>query len=236
MSLAPGERVAVALVRGLHGLRGAVRIEVLTDVADRFSVGAVLHAEGDDRPLTVAWTGPTSPGLLVRFAELSSREAAAWLQDRYLEIVPHESLPEGAWYWHQLIGLEARTSGGEVLGRVEEVQRYGPSEVYIVDGGPRGEILVPAVKAVVLELDPPAGRLIIDAAAMELPEAKPPRPPRPPRTPRTPRAGRPPGKAPLGVTPPAAPVGATPAAVLADDAVAPAEPATASEADTPEAG
>ena len=37
-----GERLVVALVRGLHGLRGAVRVEVLTDhPEERFAAGAV---------------------------------------------------------------------------------------------------------------------------------------------------------------------------------------------------
>ena len=38
----------VALVRGVHGLNGAVRAEVLTDrPEDRFVAGAVLYREGD---------------------------------------------------------------------------------------------------------------------------------------------------------------------------------------------
>ena len=47
------DRLVVGLVRGVHGLRGALRIEVLSDNADRFSVGSVLHAEGSHSPLTV---------------------------------------------------------------------------------------------------------------------------------------------------------------------------------------
>ena len=44
---------------GLHGLRGAVRVEVLTDrPEDRFAPGRVLHLEADARPLTIAWARP----------------------------------------------------------------------------------------------------------------------------------------------------------------------------------
>ena len=35
------------LVRGLHGLRGAVRVEVLSDDPRRFARGSVLHPEGE---------------------------------------------------------------------------------------------------------------------------------------------------------------------------------------------
>ena len=38
----------VGLVRGVHGLNGAVRVEVLTDrPEDRFVVGTTLYREGD---------------------------------------------------------------------------------------------------------------------------------------------------------------------------------------------
>jgi 16S rRNA processing protein RimM len=166
---APVERVTVALVRGLHGLRGAVRVEVLSDAPERFAPGTILYLEGDDRPLTVAWAGPASPGLLLRFAELSSREAVEPLRGRYLEVVPEAPLPEGTFYWHEIVGLDARTPDGEHLGTVREVFRAGAGEVYVVTGGPRGEILVPAVRAVVTELAPAEGYLVIDPASMPLP-------------------------------------------------------------------
>lgn len=164
----PGERITVGLVRGLHGLRGAVRVEVLSDEPSRFAVGSVLYVEADDRPLTVAWTGPAKPGLLVRFHELSDRESVEALRERYLEAVPEAPLPDDTFYWYEVVGLEVRTADGEVLGRVSDVFRAGAGEVYVVSGGPRGEVLVPAVKSVVTELSPGEGRLVVDAATLGL--------------------------------------------------------------------
>jgi 16S rRNA processing protein RimM len=173
VALPVGERVTVGLVRGLHGLRGAVRVEVLSDDPDRFTPGSVLFAEGDDRPLTVAWTGPARPGLLVRFDEFDSRESVEPLRDTYLEAVPESALPPGTWYWHQIRGLEVTTTSGEALGRVVDVFRAGENEVYVVEGGARGELMIPAVRGVVVELDPPVGRLIIDPVALDLPDGPP---------------------------------------------------------------
>jgi 16S rRNA processing protein RimM len=170
----PGqERVAVGLVHGLHGLRGAVRIEVLSDDPERFAVGSVLFVEGEEQPLTVVWTGPAKPGLLVRFEGLSTRESVEHLRDRYLEVV-EQPLPEGRYYWHQITGLTVSTTSGEELGKVVDVFRAGESEVYVVHGGPLGEIMVPSVASVVVELDPRAGRLVVDPLALDLPK-KPPR-------------------------------------------------------------
>jgi 16S rRNA processing protein RimM len=165
----PDERITVALVRGLHGLRGAVRLEVLTDAPGRFRLGSTLYLEGQDAALTVDWTGPSKPGLLVHFAEVTSREAAEPLRDRYLEVVPETPLPAGSWYWHEIVGLEAQTTDGESLGTVSEVFRAGAGEVYVITGGPRGEVLVPAVRSVVKELAPAEGRLVVDAGVLDLP-------------------------------------------------------------------
>jgi 16S rRNA processing protein RimM len=173
VTLPPGERITVGQVRGLHGLRGAVRVEVLSDEPGRFAVGSVVYSEGDDRPLTVIWTGPAKPGLLVRFGELTDRASVESLRERYLEVVPTASLPPETWYWHQIEGLEARTAAGEVLGNVSDVFRAGEGEVYVVTGGRRGEVLVPAVRDVITELRPDAGYLIVDALNLGLDVADP---------------------------------------------------------------
>ena len=167
------ERVAVGLVHGLHGLQGAVRVEVLSDEPQRFAVGSVLFAEGDDRPLTIAWTGPARQGLLVRFEELPTRESAESLRRRYLETVA-AALPEGTYYWHQIRGLAVTTTDGVDLGTVVDVFRAGGGEVYVARGGSLGEVMIPAVSNVVAELDPAAGRLVVDPVALALPD-KPPR-------------------------------------------------------------
>ncbi|HKG18581.1 MAG TPA: hypothetical protein VKB00_02490, partial [Candidatus Limnocylindrales bacterium] len=80
-------RLAVAQVRGLHGLQGAVRVEVLTDRPEaRFATGQVLHVEDDDRPLTIVAAQPVEdgPGWRLRFREIPNRQSAEWLRDLYL--------------------------------------------------------------------------------------------------------------------------------------------------------
>ena len=134
----------------------------------------VLFVDGDTRPLTVVWSGPAKAGVLVRFAGVDSREAAEPLRDRYLEVPAGEPLSADTWYWHQIQGLEVTTTAGDSLGEVADVFRAGGGEVYVVRGGPLGEVLVPAVRSVVVELDPSEGRMVVDPVALDLPD-KPPR-------------------------------------------------------------
>lgn len=160
-------RLVVGLVRGVHGLRGALRVEVLTDAPARFEPGSVLFPEGSDRRLTVAAARADGPGLVVRFNEVTDRSSADELRDTYLEAEPAGALPPGEHYWHEIIGCTVSTQAGEVLGTVEDVFRVGESEVYSVRGA-RGEVLVPAVGSVVVELAPREGRIVVDGDALGL--------------------------------------------------------------------
>jgi len=164
-------RLVVGLVRGVHGLRGALRVEVLSDEPSRFEPGSVLFPEGSDRRLTVADSRADGPGLVVRFDEVTDRSAADQLRDVYLETEGADALAPGEHYWHEVIGCAVSTREGEVLGTVEDVFRVGESEVYAVRG-PRGEVLVPAVGSIVVELAPAEGRIVVDGEALGL-EARP---------------------------------------------------------------
>jgi 16S rRNA processing protein RimM len=164
----------VGLVRGLHGLRGTIRVEVLSDDPRRFNRGRRLYLEGEAAPLTISWSQANPPGVLVRFREIDHREAAETLRERYLEAeVAPDALPAGSFYWHEVQGTEVRTTDGELLGTVEEIFRVGEGEVFIVRGGPRGEILIPAVNAVIRELAPRDGRIVVDREALGLDDEAP---------------------------------------------------------------
>lgn len=156
----------VGKIRGVHGLRGAVRVEVLTDNLTRFDPGSTLFREGSAAPLTVASSHRDGPGLLVRFAQVTDRGTADDLRDAYLE-AKAEPLDEDEFYWHEIVGCSVVTSSGEGLGVVEDVFRVGEGEVYQVRGD-RGEILVPAVASVVKELRPADKRIVVDADALGL--------------------------------------------------------------------
>lgn len=159
-------RLVVGQVRGVHGLRGAVRVEILTDNEGRFDVGSVVHVEGSGRALTVVSAHRDGPGLLVRFKEVSDRNAADALRERYLE-ADAADLPPDTYFWHDIIGCTVSTTEGQTLGEVADIFRVGESEVYVVRG-PRGEVLVPAVTSIVRELVPAEKRLVVDGSALGL--------------------------------------------------------------------
>lgn len=188
-----GERLVVALVRGVHGLKGAVRVEVLTDRPDeRFAPGRVLHREGSDDPLTVVSAVVDAPGWRLRFAEVTDRATADMLRGAYLEapLGPGDELGRGEFYWHEVVGSVVRDLAGRELGRVVDVYRAGGVDAYVVRGEPFGEFDLPGVRDFIRIFAPRRGEIVVDADLLELEPARAPRPPRPPRTPRTARPPR----------------------------------------------
>jgi len=162
-------RLVVARIGRAHGIRGEVSIEVRTDVPERrFVPGAVLHvadrASGVPATLTLTGVRDHNGTLLLRFAEVPDRTAAEALRDVLLEAdVPEEPEEADAWYDHQLVGLRAETPDGETIGAVVAVEHPPAQDLLVIRQVDGSDALVPFVRAIVPEIDVPAGRVVIDA-------------------------------------------------------------------------
>ncbi len=71
-----------------------------------------------------------------------------------------KKLPDGEYYWHEIIGLEVVTEEGRVLGRIESVFPTGGNDVYVCRGEEK-EILLPAIGDVVLKVDRERGIMVV---------------------------------------------------------------------------
>jgi 16S rRNA processing protein RimM len=167
-------QVTVGRIGRPHGVRGDVVVGVRTDEPElRFAPGSRLDTDPVGvGPLTVAGSRWHSGDLLVRFAEISDRTAAAELGGTWLLV---DSAVLGAlddpdeFRDADLVGLLVRTVDGTVVGTVADVLHHG-QDVLAIDpagaSGPAGaraeQILIPFVKAIVPEVDIAGGVLVID--------------------------------------------------------------------------
>jgi 16S rRNA processing protein RimM len=167
-------RVIVGRVGRPHGVRGELVIGVRTDEPDlRFAVGAAVDAgpspDGEGpagrAPLRVAAARWHSGQLLVTFAGITDRTAAAELTGSWLSVdssqLPAATGPD-EFRDHELVGLSVRTPGGEVVGVVTDVLHYGQDLLVVERPAAGPDVLVPFVKAIVPEVDVAAGVVVID--------------------------------------------------------------------------
>ena len=157
-----------------HGIRGEVKCRIVTDFPDqRFRRGTEVLVRGTLRKIQGARIqGVTA---LLKLAGVDDRDSAAALRGADVEIPTQSAiaLPAGQFYWHQVIGLEVEDATTHaVLGRVADILETGANDVYIVRGE-TGEILVPAIKDVVKQIDPAAGRMLVEPLPGMLPPPRP---------------------------------------------------------------
>lgn len=152
------ELLAVGRISRAHGVRGEVSVFRLSEVEARFEKGSVLRLE-DGRNLTVEAMRPHQQRLLVKFEEIDDRTGAELLRGQVL-LVPTDAAPEppqGAFWVHQVVGLEVVTEDGRSLGKVVDVEGNPANDLWVTESG----TLVPAVRDVVVEIDLKAGRVTV---------------------------------------------------------------------------
>ena len=86
-------------------------------------------------------------------------------RELYVDRAHAVELPEDADFIVDLIGCRVVDDEGTEYGRIVDVMQPGGGDVYVIDG-PRGEVLVPALKSVVLDVDTRAGLMRMSAARM----------------------------------------------------------------------
>ena len=159
---APPESLIVGRILAPWGIRGEVKVEVLTDFPKRFAPGKAVYL--DTGPLEIERCRYYKHHLILKLVTVDSIEAAEKLRGQALTIPSSElhPLPEGQYYTFQLIGLKVVTTEGQTLGHVTDIMSTGSNDVYIV-AGKRGEILIPAIEDVVKSIDLKKGKMVVEA-------------------------------------------------------------------------
>lgn len=148
--------VIVGYVRRPHGVNGAVIIRPLTDdSSNRWCVGAEFVSD-DEPPIayTVASVGPHKDGLLVRFKEISDRNAADALRGTSFTIPSGDrrELDAGEYWPDDLEGCTVVDEDGRLLGTVGAVEIGAAQDRLVVDTD-HGVVEVPFVDALVPTVD-----------------------------------------------------------------------------------
>jgi len=153
----PSPLVGLGRVSGAHGIRGAVKVRAdaeatTTDPEVFAALGEVWIGGQRYRVLEV---GRLKTQVILWLAGVDTRNQAEALVGLAVEgdRVRFPALPEGEYYWFQVLGLPViNAADGALLGYLEEIIPTPGHDVYVVRQGER-EVLLPAVEDVIIEIN-----------------------------------------------------------------------------------
>lgn len=155
--------VLIGKFRKPHGIRGEIRMTVLTDFPELVSPGQIVYVGEKHQAYTVRdirWHGGD---MLVSLKELQDRTAVEIFRNImvYMKSIDMPELPEGEYFIHQLVGMEVITDQGEKLGVLKEILITGANDVYLVESQEGKELLLPATEEVVLDINQETAQILV---------------------------------------------------------------------------
>lgn len=156
----------IGRIVGVHGLKGYLKLYSFAESPDLFAPGSRIRLQrrcGQPQMMTIRDFQSHRNSCRIAFDGVDDRESAHALIDADL-FIERSKLPEpeeGAWYRRDLIGLDVFGTDGAYIGRIENIFATGSNDVFVVENE-GSEILVPAIKSVVRDVDLAAGRMTVD--------------------------------------------------------------------------
>jgi len=162
------ELVSIGVIVAAHGLKGEVRVRLFYDGPRRLEASTrlfLVQPEQSSPPLavTIRQVRYIKAQPVVLFHELSDRTEAENCRG-FVLMVPEKdmvALKEHEYFCHELLGCLVLDRQNKEFGQVTDIYETGSNDVLVITGD-KGELLVPFLKSVIVELNVDQKRLIID--------------------------------------------------------------------------
>ncbi len=157
--------VIIGKVVNTQGIKGELRVYHVTDDVSRFDCldTVTLRKDGDERKFTLLSSRPHKNVVLIRLDGIEDMTAAEKLVG--YEILADEAelppLEEGEYYARDLYGLKVVTEDGLELGTLTDIIFTGANDVYSVKTEQGKEVLIPAIKQCILNIDIRGGTMTV---------------------------------------------------------------------------
>jgi 16S rRNA processing protein RimM len=140
-----------------HGIRGKIKIDYFGEDFSNFPLYREVFIEdrlGKFRAYEILEVISQPPRLILCLNGIEKAEEVQSLVGKEIfvnkEALP--DLPQGEYYWREILGMGVETAEGKRIGKVKEIFRTGAHDVYVLEGEKR-EILLPATEDVVQNVD-----------------------------------------------------------------------------------
>ena len=161
------EKFQIGVVVSPHGLKGECKVFPTTDDRKRFRTLKKVFLEndkGEAQELHVASTKDAGKFVILKCDEFQDISQVERLHGCSLWVAREDAIPleEGEYYAADLIGLSVYDEEGVLVGTLKAVLETYANDVYEVSlpGGEK-EVLLPAIKDCIKEIDLGASRMTI---------------------------------------------------------------------------
>lgn len=154
----------VGVISSTHGIRGEVKVFPTTDDPARFKKLKKIFLETgkEKKELEIQSVKFFKQFVILKFKGIDNINDVVGYKGKSLMVSRENavSLEADEYYIADLIGMEVFTEEGR-FGILKDVMETGANEVYIIDSDLHGEVLVPAIRQCVLEVDVENNRMKI---------------------------------------------------------------------------
>lgn len=169
-AFAASQRIVLGDVTGAHGLKGELRVRIAGDAPDHLlSSEAIWLARSPQDPearrfeVISAGAGGRAGEVRMRLRGIERRDQVAPLVGRLVtapaDFLP--ALPEGEFYWYQLVGCTVESAAGEIAGVVREIWETGAHDVLMIEDEEGRRRLVPTAAELMREVDLERRRIVV---------------------------------------------------------------------------
>ena len=147
----------VGVISSTHGVRGEVKVFPTTDEKERFKkLKTVLLDTGKEQiSLEIEGVKFFKNMVILKFIGYDNINDVERYRGKDLLITREQAVPlkENENFVADLIGLTVKTDEGDILGNVKDVLFTGANDVYVVERENGKDILLPAIRQCILDVD-----------------------------------------------------------------------------------
>ncbi len=157
--------VAIGRIVGTSGVEGIIKATAYSGIPERFLQVKSLYVFTSEgyQGFVVDSAVVRQQQVLLKLKGITTREAAKQLVGKEV-FVPEEQRivpPDGYYFLDDIVGLTVFDTAGNRIGTVTDVITHAANEVYVVREGER-EVLIPAVRQFVKEVNIAKGRIVVE--------------------------------------------------------------------------
>lgn len=159
------KQLQVGVISSTHGVRGEVKVFPTTDDVTRFRQlkKVYLDTGREMLPLEIQNVKFFKQFAILKFNGIDNINDIEKYRGKSLMIdrVDAVDLDEDEYFIADMIGMKVCTEDGSEFGTLKDVMETGANDVYIIDSLEHGEVLIPAIRECILDVDMDEERMTI---------------------------------------------------------------------------